>query len=302
MRINDLELHHLRCLCALAEELNFGRAAERMNMSQPPLTRLVADVEKMLGTRLFARTTRQVALTPVGAVFVAEARAVLARAEEAIRAVTEAARREAGLLRLAYVPLALQTVLPGLLGALREREHDARVDLVEMAGGTQREELAAGRIDMAFSDGPILEAGYGNLRLHREPLLLAVPESHALAARGRVSLAELGDEPLVLHPRREYPEYYDRIVAAYGALGIPPRIREREAGQNCMALVARGDGLLLTPGCFRTASLRYVPLDMPEPLHAEVWATWAETPAPNRVTPLMRLLRERAGTPASAPD
>ncbi len=84
MKINEIELHHLRCLTVLAEELNFSRASERLHMSQPPLTRLVADVEKALGARLFARTTRRVSLSPVGAVFAAEARAVLSRAEEAL--------------------------------------------------------------------------------------------------------------------------------------------------------------------------------------------------------------------------
>jgi len=289
-----MELHHLRCLAALAEELNFGRAAERLHMSQPPLTRLVADVEKALGAKLFERTTRRVALTPVGEVFVAEAQAVVSRVEEAMRNVTAAVERQAGLLRLAYTPVALQTVLPRLLAAFRKQDHDARVNLLELPGAAQQAALESGRVDIAFTDEPIQGDGYENLLLHREPLSLMVPEAHPLTARASILLQEIGGEPLILHPRHEYPAYYDRIVAACEASGVTPNVRQREAGQNCMALVAGGAGLLLAPGgrdCFQASGLQCIRVETPMPLFAEVWAAWAEKHPSPRVGTLIEVVR-----------
>lgn len=278
MQINQIELSDLRAVVMLAEDLNFGRAAERLSMSQPPLTRLVADVEKGVGARLFERTTRRVALTPVGEVFVAEARATLARMDEAMQAVSAAARRQTGHLRLAYTPLALQTVLPRLLAALRERDHDASIDLLELFGQAQTEALLSGRIDLAFADGPPAGAEFGSLCLHREPLDLLVPEGHPLAGRASVTLEDLGETPLILHSRSDYPDYYDRILAASAALPVPLTLRERRPGENCLALVIGGAGVLLTPGSMGgvpAPGLRCLPVQTSVPLLAEVWAVWS---------------------------
>lgn len=278
MQINQIELSDLRAVVMLAEELNFGRAAERLSMSQPPLTRLVADVEKGVGARLFERTTRRVALTPVGEVFVAEARATLARMDDAMQAVSAAARRQTGHLRLAYTPLALQTVLPRLLAALRERDHDASIDLLELFGQAQTEALSSGRIDLAFADGPPAGAEFGSLCLYREPLDLLVPEGHPLAGRASVTLEDLGETPLILHSRSDYPDYYDRILAASAALPVPLTLRERRPGENCLALVIGGAGVLLTPGSMGgvpAPGLRCLPVQTSVPLLAEVWAVWS---------------------------
>jgi len=297
MRINELELHDLRCVVTLAEELSFGRAAERLHMSQPPLTRLVADLERALGVKLFERTTRRVAITPIGEVFAAEARAVLERVEEALQNVTEAVARQSGLLRLGYTPLALQTVLPRLLAGFREKEHDARIDLVELAGEALPASLEAGRIDLAFSDEPVNEPGYGNVLLHRVALSLAVPETHPLAARASVSLQDFGAETLILHPRHENPAYYDRIIAAFEAAGVAPNIYLRQAGQNCMALVVGGNGLLLTLtnfDCFHAPGLRSIPIEKSLPLYAEVWAAWVEKQDSGRIETLVEIVKNAA--------
>ena len=305
MNINEIDLRHLRGVVALAEELNFGRAAERLHLSQPPLTRLVAEVEKALGAALFARTTRRVSLTPVGEVFAAEARAVLARADDALRTVAEAAARQAGVLRLAYTPLALQTCLPPLLAALRTHDHEARVDLVELPGAAQQEALDAGRVDLVFSDGP-LGGEYISVRLHREPLCLLVPQEHPLAAQVSASLGDLGGTPLILHARSDYPGYYDRVLAACASVSPMPCIVERQLGQNCLALAVGGGGVLLTPSGGHWAAgqgLRLVPLDPPLPFEAEVWAVWREGAASPRVSALRALiLQARQGGEGRLPE
>ena len=293
MQINGIELRHLRCLVMLAEELNFGRAAERLNMSQPPLTRIVADMEKALGVKLFARTTRRVALTPIGALFVAEAAAVLARMDAALETVGAAIARQNGLLRLAYVPFALQTVLPGILAAFRAQEHDARIDLIEMPGPAQQGALLSGWIDFAFCDMPPTNLGVDGVRLYGEELSLLVPEAHPLAGRKAVSLADLAGETLIMHPRGDYPEYFDRIEAACQNEKTPPTLWERPSGQNCLALVMSGAGLLLSPGGAHSppSGLRRITLRSNPPLRAEIWAVWTGAGAEDRVRTLAEIAK-----------
>ncbi len=291
MNINEIELGHLRAVVALAEELNFGRAAMRLTMSQPPLTRLIIAVEHAVGAKLFARTTRRVSLTAAGGVFVAEARAVLARMEEALEATAAAIDRERGSLRLAYTPLALQTVLPPLLALLRERDHDVRIDLVQWAGAVPPDMFTRGRIDLAFADAPM--PGLESRRLHRETLSLIVPDRHPLASRSAVSLEDISRETLIVHPRPECPDYHDRLHAAYAAAGLTPNLREREPGQNCIALVLSGAGLLLSPmhpERFQVAGLHSITVETDAPLYAEVWAVWPKTPVSARVQALIEII------------
>ncbi len=305
MNINEIELRHLRCFVTLAEELNFGRAAERLHMSQPPLTRLVADVEEAVGAKLFERTTRRVALTAIGGIFIAEANAVLARSDEALRNVIAARDKQAGLLRLAYTPFALQAVLPHLLSLFRERDHDTRIDLVELTGPAQLEALKSGRVDLAFSEEPLKEEGYANLLLYQAPLSLVVPGSHPLAARKSIAFKSLNRETLILHPRQEYPDYYGRIASACAALEERPRIQEREAGQNCMALVVSEAGLLLTAaGCrnFQSPGLRCLEIEPNPLLRAEVWAAWVKKSEAGRVQALIEIAQtSRPDMAASSP-
>ncbi|MBC7805496.1 MAG: LysR family transcriptional regulator [Akkermansiaceae bacterium] len=274
--MNEIELRHLRCIVMLADERNFGRAAARLHMSQPPLTRLLSEVERIVGAKLFERTTRRVDLTTTGEVFVAEAKAVLARAETAMETVGAAVRRQSGQLRIAYTPLALQTILPQIVSRLREREHDVGVDLVQLTGEAQREALSGAHVDMAFNDEPADSSGFDSLLLHREALQIMVPENHRLAATGPVHFSELADETFILHARTDYPNYFERVVAACMGAGWSPKIYQREAGQNCSALVTAGRGVLLTSlnfGQDSTPGLRFLMIeDAPATLYAEVWA------------------------------
>jgi DNA-binding transcriptional LysR family regulator len=295
--MNQLELHHFRCLVTLAEELNFGRAAARLHMSQPPLTRIVSEVERLVGARLFERTTRRVSLTPVGEVFVAEARVLLTRADAAMESVRAAVRRQGGQIRLAYTPLALQTVLPEILSGLREREHEVSIDLAELAGPAQRAALYEGHVDAGFADEPFgaegAEAeGFRSLLLHREALQVVLPDHHPLAGEESVTLADLAGETFILHAQHEYPRYYARVLEACQEAGFAPKVYHRGAGQNCSALVAAGQGVLLAPANlhplpppgFRRIRLKPTPL----PLHCEVWAILPTSPG----SPYLETLRE----------
>ncbi|MGV3721006.1 MAG: LysR substrate-binding domain-containing protein, partial [Actinomycetota bacterium] len=280
--MDQLDLHHLRCVVAVAEELNFGRAAARLHMSQPPLSRLVSEVEREVGARLFERTTRRVTLTPVGEVFVVEARAVLAGAELALESVRAAVRRQTGKLRIAYTWLAFNTMIPQLLTRLREQDHDVSVDLVELATEAQREALASGHVDLGFVDEPIELEGFESVRLVELPLNVLLHAGHPLAAGDQVQFNALAGETLILHARHECPRHYDELLSACREAGFTPRIHHREARQNCIALVAAGQGLLLAPGIgfpHLPVGLRCLPLEAaPAQLRAEVWAVLPVAP------------------------
>ncbi len=291
--MNELDLHHFRCLVVLAEELNFGRAAVRLHLSQPPLTRLLMEVERVVGARLFDRTTRRVSLTAVGEVFISEARAVLARADLALENVHASVRRQSGQLRMAYTPLALQTILPRIIAGLRERDHEIRIDLVELSGAAQTEALASGHADVAFVHEVLELEGFISRLLHQETLQVLIPDDHPFADRDLLNLADLEQETLVLHARHEYPRYYDSILNACREAGFVPKVRHREARQNCLALVTAGQGLLLTPQTFSQTppdGLRYVPLAGPDSLRSEVWAVLPAAPSSPSVEALRQLI------------
>lgn len=299
--MNTLELHQLRCLVTLAEELNFGRAAARLHMSQPPLTRIVADVERMIGARLFDRTTRRVQLTAVGEVFISEARAVLARADSALETVRAAVRRQTGQLRLAYTPLALQTVLPELLSALREQEHDISIDLIEQSNLDLYEALREGHIDLCFTSDPASDSDqFESYLVHREALQVMLPEGHVLSKKVSLEFGELAQETFILHPRHEYPAYYARVLDACQEAGFTPRIQHREAQQNCLALVAAGQGVLLSPAYphfHNSPGFRRVPLEnAPTGLYSDVWAVLPLASGSVYFEKLRRLIQTKAQT------
>lgn len=290
--MDQLDLHHLRCVVTLAEELNFGRAAARLHMSQPPLSRLVNDVERAVGARLFERTTRRVTLTPVGEVFVVEARAVLARSEQALDSVRAAVRRQAGKVSIGYTWSAFNTVIPQVISRLRERDHEVSVDLVELSTEAQREALGNGHVDFGFVDQPLELEGFESLRLIELPIQVLVPAGHPLAAGDRVRFDALASETLILHARQEYPRYYDQLLAACREAGFTPHVYHRDARQNCLALVTTGQGLLLTPALSYPrlpVGLRCLPVEgAPAQLRTEVWAV---VPVAPKSHPLL-LLRE----------
>jgi DNA-binding transcriptional LysR family regulator len=222
---------------------------------------------------------------------VAEARAVVSRLDEALEAARAVARRQAGRLAIAYVPRALQTLLPSALVRLRERFHDLVVDLTQTPGGEQGDALRSGRADLAFGDAPLSGEGLACRRVLREELAALVPDDARFAGREAIALADLAGETLVLHPRREYPTYYDTILRACAGAGFAPRVVHREAGQNCLALVAAGEGVLLVPAEAESAppGLRLLRLtDTGGQLRYDLYAAWR----PGDASPYARYVAE----------
>lgn len=243
------ELRHLRYFVAVAEELHFGRAAQRLRISQPPLSMQIQALERSLGVQLLVRTQRQVSLTRAGEAFLRESRQILAQLEAAGRLAQRVSRGEVGELAVGFVSSADYNVLPPLLREFRQRAPDVRLTLQESTTDRQLEALAQGRLDVGFVLPPVEDARIAYLPLHREPLLAALPTRHPLARRrGPVSLPHLAEQPFILFPRPIAPGLYDDIVSFCRGAGFSPRV-EQEAVQmqTILSLVSADMGVALIP-------------------------------------------------------
>lgn len=249
-----IELRLWRQFLAVAEELHFGRAARGLNMTQPPLTQAIAQLEALLGLRLFDRTKRSVQLTAAGAALVPEARDLLARAQALPAYARASADGEAGRLRLAFVSTVGFELLPRWVRAFREHYPKVQLELIEATGDVQLQAFERGEIDAGFmlhSPG-FAPPGLACRGIAREPLVVALPELHALAVKADLSLADLLDQPLVIFPRRIVPSLYDAIFAMYHAAGQLPQVsQEAIQMQTIVNLVSAGLGIAWVPESVR---------------------------------------------------
>ncbi|MBA4264922.1 MAG: LysR family transcriptional regulator [Comamonadaceae bacterium] len=288
-----IELRQWRQFVALAEELHFGRAAIRLHMTQPPLTQAIAGLEAALGVRLFERTRRSVQITSAGAALLPEVRELLTRAQALPELARAAAAGELGRLRLAFVSTVGFDLLPRWVRVFRERWPNVALELIEATGDVQLDLLSRGEVDAGFvlhSPG-FVAAGLTQTLIASEPLLVALPESHPLAAVERPTLRSLLSEPLVIFPRRILPSLYDTVFALYNAAGRVPQVaQEAIQMQTIVNLVSAGLGLAWVPQSvrqFQRSGVLYRPVAWPRgrPVPAcetsLVWRPDAVSPALN---------------------
>ncbi|MBY4868502.1 LysR family transcriptional regulator [Burkholderia sp. Bp9017] len=283
------DLRQWRYFATVADERHFGRAAERLSMTQPPLSQAIRSLEDALGVALFVRTKRSVALTAVGAALLPDVRRLLASADALPPLARRLARGEAGSLSLAFVSTADYGLLPALLRAFGARYPQVRLQLAEATSDVQIDELVAGRIDAGLVIPPVPPrhaAGLSYLPVVREPLVVAMPASAAPDAGEDepVHLAEVAALPLVIFPRRLAPGFYDIITGCYGAAGETPRIgQEAIQMQTIVSLVSAGMGVALVPQSLRNlrrTGVVYRPLagDAPVVETGLVWRTGDVSP------------------------
>jgi len=300
------DLRQLRYFVAVAEELSFTRAAQRLHISQPPLSQQIQALEQDLGTRLFDRDKRNVALTEPGRILLAQARQILAQAADARREVSQAAAGFSGALRVAYtVSVSFHPALPQALLRFGRHAPQVRVQLLEMYTGPQFAALLAGRLDVGFvRDEPDPDVDARNLRLDvidREPLLLALPSDHPLARRSSLRMVDVAGEPFVAQPRELAPTLYDRLVQLATKADFHPSIRQHAQQINgLLALVAAGIGLALMPASMqvvRLAGVSYVPLHDPD-----AWLLLAMASRADDASPVLAQWRQLASEPAAVVD
>ena len=220
-----VELRHLRYFIAVAEELNFSRAAQRMHMAQPPLSAAIRQLERDLGVDLFVRTTREVKLTDAGHAFLAGARRTLADAERAAEDAKRAAAGELGQLRIAYSWSTRFETLPALGRAFRTTHPDVELLAQEMWNARMPAAFANGSIDVALSLCPEIAAELQLAPIRKERLVALLPDAHPLAREEAIPLSALADDEFIVFPREIAPRLHDAFMSIYRRAGFEPRVR-----------------------------------------------------------------------------
>lgn len=285
-----MELRHLRYFVSVAEELHVSRAAARLHIAQPALSRQIRQLEDELGAELFRREKRRLTLSPTGAAFLPEARRTLASAEHAV-AVTQASERgELGDLSIGFVESAAFGILPSLVKKFRQQCPAVRLQLWELVSNEQLRSLQESRLDVGFLRIPIDGCSICTRTVVREPLMAALPLSHPLAKKISIRLSQLAGESFILFPRALGPHFFDQIVGACQRAGFVPKIAQ-EAIQmgTIVSLVAIGLGVALVPaslGNLRRSGVVYKQLASP-PL-VELSMAWCED---NRKATLTRFIK-----------
>lgn len=240
---------------AVAEELHFGRAAERTRVAQPALSRRVRRLEDELGVTLFVRDRRKVSLTAAGSAYLEEARAILERLDGAREVARQAGRGEVGHLCFGYELDEIYGDFPEIVRLYRQRFPGVTLELREMRTSEQAEALFSGEIDVGLLHSPPGVVGLETEVLSEDPLVIALPNYHPLAATRKVRLGDLAGEPFIFFPRPNSPGVHDQWTGMCRDAGFSPRIvQEAESKQSMMGLVAAGIGVAFLPTCVRILS------------------------------------------------
>jgi DNA-binding transcriptional LysR family regulator len=277
--MNLPDLRQLRYFVAVAERLHFGRAAEALHISQPPLSRAIRALEDDLGVPLFTRTRRRVELTPQGARLLEDARRVTAQLERTVHELHAMAAGVHARLRIGFVSLADYGVLPGLLKTYKSVQPAVRLALREMLSPDQAAALAAGELDFGLLLPPVAGAArLEHLVVQRERFVLALPAKHRLAAgSGKLSLRELAGEPFVTIPRQIAPRLYDIVAQLAAQAGISLNIaQEAIQMQTVVSLVSSGLGAALVPASVANLGRRGVVYRELAERHPrlDLWLAW----------------------------
>lgn len=262
-----MEFRLLRAFVTLAEELHFGRAAERLGIAQPPLSMQIQALEASLGARLFDRSRRHVALTDAGRALLPEALAILQQVEHARRTVQRVARGESGRLDIGFTGSApFNRAMPQIISHFRRRWPDLRMLLREMSTTDQLRELAEGTLDIAFirPGQPEEPEGISVQIVLNEGLMAVLPADHPLAGAERLSVADLAEQPFILHPRHIGTGLYDKVVGLCHAAGFQPQVTlEAHQMSTIVGLAAAGVGVSIVPEALRhihAEGARFIPL------------------------------------------
>lgn len=243
-----IEIRQLRYFCMLAETLNFRRAAARLNLSQPPLSRQIAVLEKDLGVRLFERSTRAVTLTGAGQRLYTDAKAIIASLEQAAKNAAAAGRGEEGALSVGFTSCAAYSVVPMIARGYSAAFPKVTFKIRELLSNDLSNELLAGKIDAAIMFPPKSHIGLNTRTIYKEPLCVAVVVGHPLVAAKHVRMEDLAAEPFIIPPRDAAPAFYDTIIASCRNAGFEPMIRlQAHLQQTIINLVAEGVGIALVP-------------------------------------------------------
>jgi DNA-binding transcriptional LysR family regulator len=294
----------LRCFLAVADKMNFRRAAEALHMTQPPLSRQIQALEHEVGVVLIDRSGRAIRLTAAGAAFVTAARRLLDAAAEATHEARRIAEGDAGSLTIGFTAASSYVFLPRFVALLREHLPGLALSLRELTTPQQVAALKAGQLDMGLLRPPVPAAGLRSRHVYREPLALAMPAGHRLAAAAAVALEELASETLITYPPVEGPYFHNLIMGLLHVAGVAPAaLQHVPQTHSILALVGGGLGVALVPRSaehFAPPEVVIRPLGGLADVAADLvlaWPTEADNPARDAVLKLL----DREGRALSSP-
>jgi DNA-binding transcriptional LysR family regulator len=280
-----LELTHIRYFVVLAEELHFGRAAQRLHISQPPLTQQIQRLESRIGCSLLRRTSRRVELTEAGRTFSECGRAILIEAERAVGLTRRVARGEGGALTLATAPSLMLDVLPRVILKFRRRFPSVDLRLREMATSRICDALQSGSVDLGLVRGPGIPDSLRKIASWKEAVVAILPRHHRLAKSSRFSLTKMAEEKFVFFPRELGPGLYDELIGFCRSAGFTPQItQEATQWSSILSLVRAGTGVSIGPASVRKLLGNAVVTRQLPKLYTEVHllGTGRENPAASR--------------------
>ncbi|MEJ8848574.1 LysR family transcriptional regulator [Variovorax rhizosphaerae] len=244
-----MDMRHLRCFVAVSEEMHFGRAAERLHLTQPPVSLAIKELEEELGVTLLERTSRRIALTRAGEDALRDARAVLAAADTMRKRAREAAQGLLGSLSLGFISLPAYSFLPPTLRNFTEDYQRVKVSLQEGTTDQIIDDVESGRLDVGLVfRTPDLPAALSARLVHTEPLVVALPASHPMAGDSRIALEKLSNERFLGFERHLGPMMFDAIVATCMRHGFSPKLFPARQMHTIVSLVSGGIGVALVPG------------------------------------------------------
>ena len=247
-------LARLSCFIAVAEELHFGRAAERLHMTQPPLSRQIQQLENELGVQLIDRTTRSVTLTPAGVAFLPDARRILQLAEGAALNVKRVPAGDLGTVVVGFTAASAHAVLPRLLDKAREQLPDVKLELREMVSAAQIEGLMTGELDLGMARPPLKRPGIVSRPLLHEQLIAALPVAHPLVDITRqLTLNDLDDQDVIMYSPVQARYFNELLVSTFTIAGATPRYVQYVTQVHTMLVLVRsGIGIALVPASAAT--------------------------------------------------
>lgn len=298
------ELVHLRCFVAVAEELHFGRAAARLNMSQPPLSRHIQVLEHVLQVKLFNRSSRTVKLTPGGVAFLPEARRIVHMADNALVTARAAAEGRQGMVTIGFTAASLYRFVPRLVGQLAEHLPDVQLLLKESVSGDLAEGLQAGSLDLALLRPPV-RPDFRHRRVTHERLVICSPSAVPASERPK-RLTDFDGRPFVMYAPDKARYFHQLVSGLFASVGAQPKVTQQLVQiHSILIMVAAGHGFALVPetaSLLRPVGVEFDALEDAGPV-VELYAAWREQCSNPALAPVLGILdgllaQEEGGAPA----
>lgn len=298
-----MDVRELRAFTILAEELNFRKAADRLGMTQPPLTRLISQLEASLGVPLFIRTTRKVELTGAGLHLIKKSRLILEEIEKTESEIRSLNETKSGKLAVSLSGPALHSNVPRLIGSFKDKFPKVKVELIETTLGSLARSLKSGKIDMVFGVHAFIEPSLKNIDVQIHELGLLVPVDNALSKKKSIELSDLEGETLIFHGKHEHLGFQAEFLRYLESKDIHVRVYYKKVKENCSHLVMLNKGLLMTSRSMisHNSGSVYVPFNGFS-RKMKIYGTWSSENDSIHLQALISFLEENLSVPYSGMD